>query len=136
MATSRGKINCEHRYVLFVDTKNNDRQLLMECFRNIRMFGRLVLLCGRLRRVNVRLLLLHLAPLPSLFAKVCHCVCCCCNHLFIILNVGTRLEKCEGMPRRLWTLMNDCWQVEPNDRPDAAALLSRLASLLADEGRQ
>jgi hypothetical protein len=73
MATSRGKINCERRYLLFVDTKNNDdRQLLMECFRNIPMFGRLVLLCGRLRRVNVRLLILHLAPLPSLFAKVCH----------------------------------------------------------------
>jgi hypothetical protein len=77
MATSRGKINvgCEIRYLLFVDTKNNDdRQLLMECFRNIPMFGRLVLLCGRLRRVNVRLLILHLAPLPSLFAKVYHCV--------------------------------------------------------------
>jgi serine/threonine protein kinase len=63
------------------------------------------------------------------------CYICCCNHLLISIYEGTRLEKCEGMPRRLWTLVNDCWRVEANDRPDAATLLSRLASLLADEGR-
>ena len=46
-----------------------------------------------------------------------------------VVNVGTRPERLHGFDDCCWSLMEDCWASEPNERPLLGYVHSRLEAI-------
>ena len=42
---------------------------------------------------------------------------------------GYRMNKPAACPEEVWTLIKDCWNLKPGDRPDFALILARLEQI-------
>ncbi|XP_065204949.1 fibroblast growth factor receptor 2-like [Planococcus citri] len=56
----------------------------------------------------------------------------CIEKLFQLLQEGYRMESPKNCPPKLYTLMRNCWDDDPNERPDFQKIIQDLDEILAD----